>query len=359
MRDSGAERRGDGSHPNQHAAIDWPSRARGPRGARGGTLMAAFAGALVPVVGDLALPQLVLLLLATATLAVLIVVAYNVGAYRRRDFLREAGIVIGAYFAYFLVRGATEGDVSAALQHANAIEAFERSKGIYIEPALQAAIVGERWIVDAMNWVYLWGHWPVIGLTAAWLYTRRPRSFRLFRNAFLILGAIGLFFFATFPTAPPRLAELALVDTVTEHADFYRLLQPRQLTNQYAAFPSLHFGWNLLIGIALVTGASRLPVRVFGALSPLLMLAAIVLTANHYVIDALAGGIVALIGLALAYQMRNSRLYPIEATRRSARAAWHRARLATAIVLDPQPRPYVGARSASAGADGSPWIFIA
>ena len=161
--------------------------------------MAAFAGALVPVVGDLALPELVLLLLGTATVTVLVVVACSVGAYRRSDFLREAAIVIGAYFAYFLVRAATEGDVGEALKHANAIEAFERSKGIYIEPALQAAILGERWIVDAMNWIYLWGHWPVIGVTAAWLYTKRPRSFRLYRNAFLISGAIGLFLLRDVP----------------------------------------------------------------------------------------------------------------------------------------------------------------
>ena len=93
------------------------------------------------------------------------------------------------------------------------------------------------------------------------------------------------------------------------------------------------------------------------------MLAAIVLTANHYVIDALAGAIVALIGLALAYGMRNSRLRPIDATRGSARAPWHRARVANAIVLDPRPRPYVGAlgaRRAGAGADdGGSWIFVA
>ena len=155
--------------------------------------MAAFAGALLPVVGELTLPEFVLLLLGTATVTVLVVVAYSVGAYRRIDFLREAAIVIGAYFAYFLVRGATEGDVGEALKHANAIEAFERSKGIYIELALQAAILGERWIVDAMNWIYLWGHWPVIGVTAAWLYMKRPRSFQLYRNAFLISGAIRLF----------------------------------------------------------------------------------------------------------------------------------------------------------------------
>jgi hypothetical protein len=321
--------------------------------------MPGSAGGEAPVLAALAFSELLLVVLAATTVVVLMVVAYSVGAHRRRDFIREAAIVIGAYFAYFLVRGATEGDVAEALRHANAIEQFERSRGIYIEPALQAAIVGERWIVDAVNWIYLWGHWPVIGLTAVWLYMQRPKQFRLFRNAFLISGAIGLVFFATFPTAPPRLAELGLVDTVTEHADFYRLLQPRELTNQYAAFPSLHFGWNLLVGIALVTASRRSLVRAFGALSPVLMLAAIVLTANHYVIDALAGGVVALLGLAFAYWLREANMHPLTAARESTREAWHRARVATATVLDPRPRPHVRLRRASADAeDGNPSIFI-
>ncbi|MDA1062282.1 MAG: phosphatase PAP2 family protein [Chloroflexi bacterium] len=303
---------------------------------------------------------LLLPLLQVATFVALAVLAYRVGAHRRVDFLREAVIVVAAYIAYSFVRGSTEADFADALSHANAIEAFERSRGIYIEEALQAAIVGERWIVEAMNAIYLWGHLPVISLTATWMYVKRPRLFRVFRNAFLVSGAIGLVLFAAFPTAPPRLADLGFVDTVTEYAGLYRFLQPSHLTNQYAAFPSLHFGWSLLIGIALFTASSRLPLRAFAVLSPLLMLAAIVLTANHYLIDALAGGIVALIGLAVAYRLRNAELHPIDAIREPAQASWRRARVATLIVLDPRARLYISVRRGSADAgDGSPAIFIA
>ena len=92
--------------------------------------MSAAADLLLRAICGIALPEFVLLLLVFATSAMLAIVSYSVGAYRRTDFLREAAILIGAYFAYFLVRGATEGDVAEALRHANAIEAFERSKGI-------------------------------------------------------------------------------------------------------------------------------------------------------------------------------------------------------------------------------------
>ncbi len=251
-----------------------------------------------------------LLALLIAIGVIIALATRGVGADRRVAFLRETALVLAAFFVYHLVRGATEGDVASALRHARAIEDIERSLGLFVEPTFQAAVVGERWLVDLANWVYLWGHWPVIGLIAIWLYRSRPTSYRLLRNAFLFSGAIGLDIFIAFPTAPPRLAGLGLVDTVVQHSNFYHLLQPPELTNQYAAFPSLHFGWNLLIGITLIVESPHKLSRLAGAALPLAMLAAVVLTANHYVIDAVAGAVVALIGLALARSLTVRRPWP-------------------------------------------------
>ncbi len=191
-----------------------------------------------------------------------------------------------------------------ALANAYDIADLERSLGFFVEPAWQAAIVGEQWLVDLFNVIYIWGHWPYIGLVAIWLYMARPRTYSLFRNAVLISGGIGLFFFLLYPTAPPRLAALGFVDTVVENSNFYHVLQPPQLTNQYAAFPSLHFGWNLLIGIALFREAKTAIFRTLGVLVPTLMFLAIVMTANHYFLDALAGALIALFGLAVASRLR-------------------------------------------------------
>ena len=252
----------------------------------------------------------VLLALLLLTAVVIGLAAWGVGAGRRVGLLREAALVLFAYFAYFAVRGTTEGDLASALEHARQIAQLERALGLFVEPALQAAVIGQHWLVTLFNWIYIWGHWPFIGVVAIWLFYARPLAYRSFRNAFLISGAIGLAFFMAFPMAPPRLAEFGLVDTVVEHSNFYRLLQPPQLTNQYAAFPSLHFGWNLLIGIALIREAPRLALRALGVLMPLLMLVAIVLTANHYIIDAVAGAIVALVGLLLARRIERRRRAP-------------------------------------------------
>jgi hypothetical protein len=220
-----------------------------------------------------------------------------------RTTWQVAGAVV-AYFVYFLVRGITEGNEAQAVDHAHALVAFEQRMGFFWEPSIQRHLVAHDWVTTLANWMYIWGHWPLIAAVAAWLVVKRPAAFTLTRNAFLISGAIGVGIFAVYPVAPPRLADIGVVDTITLHSHSYRVLQPPAFVNQYAAVPSLHFGWDLLIGIALVREARWLPVRAFGAVVPSLMAAAIVVTANHYIFDAVAGGAVALTGLALATALR-------------------------------------------------------
>lgn len=213
----------------------------------------------------------------------------------------------GAYFLYFGVRNLTEGSFDRALANAQALIRFERALGIYWEPGLQRAIIEWDLAVTLANWVYMWAHWPLIISAAVWLLLRHPKTFFLVRNAMFISGAIGMVIFATLPMAPPRLVESEVVDTITLHSNSYRVLQPPGFTNQYAAMPSLHFGWNLLIGIAIVREGARRAVRLVGWLSPPAMAVATVLTANHYLLDVVAGGALALLGLLLAIWLRDHR----------------------------------------------------
>lgn len=189
---------------------------------------------------------------------------------------REVGIIAIAYFAYFGVRGLTEGNFGQAVSNALAIVAIERSLGFFVEPALQSIIVGSEWLVNLANWVYLFGHWPVIIITGTWLYRSKRDRYRLYRNALIISGVIGLLIFMIFPVAPPRLIGTAFVDTVTEYSNLYHVLQSAWLTNQLAALPSLHFGWNLLVGVVLVREARHPAFRALGVITPLIMLAAII-----------------------------------------------------------------------------------
>jgi hypothetical protein len=216
----------------------------------------------------------------------------------------EAVVIAAAMLVYWGGRGLTEGSYPEALSNAGRVMNLERHLGLYREIQIQDLIVDHRWLVTLMNWVYIWGHWPVIGVSAVWLFFRRPATYVLLRNAFLVSGGIGLLVFVTFPVAPPRLAGIDIVDTVTLHSEAYRVLQPPAFVNQYAAMPSLHFGWNMLIGGG-VAYQCRMPVvRVVASVLPAAMAIAVVLTANHFIIDAVAGGALALFGLAVAWWLR-------------------------------------------------------
>ena len=150
------------------------------------------------------------------------------------------------------------------------------------------------------NWVYIWGHWPLIAVSAAWLFLHRPEGYRLMRTAIFASGAIGMIIFLAYPVAPPRLTGIGLTDTVTSYSHAYRALQPPSLMDRYAALPSLHFGWDLLVGLTLARFHPRTAVRVIGALMPVAMAFAVVVTANHYVVDVVVGGVVAMAGLGIA-----------------------------------------------------------
>ena len=213
------------------------------------------------------------------------------------DFIRQLTLLVVAALLYFAVRGATATNADLAVRHARSLIGFERRLHIDIEASLQRLIIDHHAIVTGANWIYIWGHWPVIAITLVWLYRSDTAIYRLLRNAMFLSGAIGLIVFAAYPVAPPRLAGPVFVDTVTELSRSYRVLQPPALVNKYAALPSLHVGWNFLVGVVVWRHATSRPIRLLGAISPVLMIAAVVLTANHYVIDAAAGVAIAAVAL--------------------------------------------------------------
>lgn len=210
--------------------------------------------------------------------------------------VRQVVLVVGAVVAYFGVRGVTEGDVGTAERNAATLVDVERAIGIDVELGLQALVAGSDALTTLANWVYIWLHWPVLILTLWWLL-RRSRSFYLWlRDAMLVSGTIGLVIFATLPVAPPRLFDTAYVDTVTLRSYSYRVLQPPMFVNLYAAVPSLHFGWNLLVGIVWFSRARAGWARVAAVVMPVAMGFAVVATGNHWVLDVVIGAAVALVG---------------------------------------------------------------
>ena len=232
---------------------------------------------------------------------------------RSRWFWVAGQLVLAAALVllYFRVRGLTEGSPALAQRHAAEVIALEQWLGIDgalgLQHQLQQVLLGIPSAVTVANWVYIWAHWPVIIATAVWLAVGRPDVFRRLRDAMTISGAVGMVVFAAYPLAPPRLVDAGLVDTVSDQSVAYRVLQPPAFVNQYAAMPSLHAGWNLLIGIALVTAASGVLLRVVGCVLPVLMAVAVVATANHYVLDVVAGLALVLVAHAVAVRLERRR----------------------------------------------------
>ena len=220
----------------------------------------------------------------------------------------DAVAVVGGVVVYFGVRGLTAGSPETAREHAHDVLALERTLGLDVEAGVQALLVDIAPLTTFANWVYIWGHWPAITGTLVWLALHDRTLFRRLRNAMIASGALGLCVYTTYPVAPPRLLDARYVDTITEQSNSYRVLQPPAFVNQYAAMPSLHVGWDLLVGLALVAAAGGLLLRTVGRLMPAVMAAATVLTANHYVLDVLAGAAFGLIGWAIALQLERRRL---------------------------------------------------
>ena len=238
-----------------------------------------------------------------------------------RQLTGEMLIVVPAYFLYFLVRGFVEGREAQAFHTAIDIIELEQALGIFWEPMLQQHILHIDLVVTLANWTYIWGHWPVIVFVAIWLFMLHREEYSVYRNAFLISGAIGLIVFVSLPVAPPRFMDAwGFVDTVAERSEAYRILQPPAFVNQYAAMPSLHFGWNLLVGIAIYRHSSHVIGKIFGVALPVIMFASIVLTANHYIIDGLAGGSLALLGLFAALMLHQLSQRRVDTQRRSVAA---------------------------------------
>lgn len=219
------------------------------------------------------------------------------------ELVRQVTFVGVAILLYFGVRGLTQSDVGTAVGHGFDVLAFEHRLGLDREHWAQGLIVDRPHLATMWNWVYIWGHWPVIVATLIWLHRSDRRSYLVLRNALCLSGAIGLVIFASYAVAPPRLMPLGLIDTVTEQSHSYRVLQPPALVNKYAAVPSLHVGWNLLIGIALWRASRNRILRALAVAGPVLMATAVVVTANHYVIDGMVGAAVALTGLGLSSRL--------------------------------------------------------
>jgi hypothetical protein len=212
----------------------------------------------------------------------------------------EIATVVGLYAVYEAVRGVVAGGPAVAVRHAQAIASLERNLGLSVERSLQHAARSVPGLVGVFGVAYLTLHLSVTGAYLVWLYRRHPWLFPAVRTSLLVATAMSVVVFVLYPTAPPRLAGLGIVDTVSgNHVDLNHGLLSA-FYNPYAAMPSLHFGYALVVGVGVALLARHRVMRVVGALYPVFVLAVILATGNHFVLDAVAGAILSFAALKVA-----------------------------------------------------------
>ncbi|MGC4982911.1 phosphatase PAP2 family protein [Streptomyces sp. DT193] len=221
----------------------------------------------------------------------------------RPPLLRELLLVVGLFVVYKAGRLLATGRTDEAFADAHSVWGWERSLRLPDEGSVQTALLHSDTLVHLANTYYATVHFPATAAFLVWLYLRRPAHYVWARRILALVTAAALAGHLAFPLAPPRLlAETGLVDTGQVYGPTVYGAHPAAdaLANQFAAMPSLHFGWALMVAIGLIA-ATRSRLRALWLLHPLLTLLVIVGTANHYWLDAIVATALLCVALAVVH----------------------------------------------------------
>jgi hypothetical protein len=249
---------------------------------------------------------------------------------KRRPIYREVIYIVAVYLVYSTVRNHF-GSAGGAPGHANGIAYghaldvidFERTLRLFFEQRLQSWYLGlpAHGFIQFWNVFYGSAHFIVTAGALVWLFFRDPARYPRWRNTLAATTLLALVGFAAFSLMPPRLLDKPVEEygpppsMVTEHFGFVDTLQEypaiwsfdsgglKKLSNQYAAMPSLHTAWALWSVLVLLPLVRRRWLQAIIVLYPLATFFCIVITANHYWLDALMGAVTLLVGYLIASRL--------------------------------------------------------
>lgn len=218
----------------------------------------------------------------------------------RHSLVLEAALVVALFGVYELARGLVVGNTKEADRHAEQLVALERSLHLFVEGKVQHAADALPGLAGLLGVAYLTLHLAVTAGVLLWLHQRRRSAFPFVRTTLLVASALALVGFLAYPTAPPRLAGIGIADTVSSgHVKLNDGLVS-SLYNPYAAIPSMHIAYALIVASSLLRyGRGRL-VRMLGTLYPAFVLFVVVATGNHFFVDAAGGALDAAFAVAVA-----------------------------------------------------------
>ncbi|QES50412.1 hypothetical protein DEJ50_23905 [Streptomyces venezuelae] len=223
---------------------------------------------------------------------------------RRPRIWFEILLIAVSYWTYSLIRNAVPEQKAAALRNADWIWDVERSLGIAVEESVNHAVDSVTWLIVGMNYYYATLHFVVTIGVLVWIYRRHPGRYAATRFVLFATTGVALVGYYLYPLAPPRLMNgQNFIDTVLVHHTWGSMASGnlKNMSNQYAAMPSMHIGWSLWCGLTIFAIASAPWARILGLLYPAATLVVIVATANHFWLDAVGGMICLAFGYAVTY----------------------------------------------------------
>ena len=245
-------------------------------------------------------------------------------ARRKLRWWLEIGYVIAFYSVYSLIRnqlgsaGRFEVASERALQNAKWVMDVERALGLFVEESIQQAFLGADWFIRFWNVFYGSLHFVVTAAVMVFLFTMFPARYRRYRNVLAFTTGLALVGFALFPLMPPRLldaghplganlTDVDFVDTLRSVGGLWSFDSGAvsKLSNQWAAMPSLHIAWAVWCVMAIWPVLRYRWTRVVFAIYPVATMFAIVVTANHYWLDAVGGLLVLVAGWWLGNAFTN------------------------------------------------------
>ena len=210
------------------------------------------------------------------------------------DAIRQLALFAGAYYVYRIVRGLVDGQTGLAFENARTLVEIERSLGLFFEPGLQAWAKGEEWLLLFANWMYVNSHFVITTTFLIWLYIARNHAFYFVRNMFMVAMGLALVGYLAYPTAPPRfLPEWGFSDTVASFVGETAENSANVLYNPFAAVPSMHVAFALMISIPAFFLVRNRVLKALWAAYPAVVTLVVMVTANHFWLDAVLGALVA------------------------------------------------------------------
>jgi hypothetical protein len=227
------------------------------------------------------------------------------GAAPRLRWWREVLYVVGFYAVYSFIRNSSDATKALAQSHALDVIRIEQALRLYFEEQLQDVFLDWTWFIRFWNVFYGSFHFIVTAAALVWCFRKMPTRYGRMRNTLAFTTGLALIGYAFFPLMPPRLLPpgYGYVDTLAEFGGLWSFDSGamKSISNQYAAMPSMHFGWaawSVMVLWPLTDG--RAVHRALLAAYPFTTLFAIVVTANHFWLDALGGAGALAAGYALA-----------------------------------------------------------